>query len=59
MAAEYAPDQLVDDAAAAVELLEALLDADCAVLVKGSRAAGLEAVAEGLQSRSAVTGGGG
>ena len=58
MAADYDPDELVDDPAAAVELLEGLLDEQCVVLVKGSRAAGLEAVAEGLRSRQATPGGG-
>jgi UDP-N-acetylmuramoyl-tripeptide--D-alanyl-D-alanine ligase len=47
-AADYAPDHLVADRAAAVELLEDLLTPESAVLVKGSRAAGLEAVTEGL-----------
>ncbi len=50
VAAEYQPDELVDGPAAAVDLLGERLGPDTAVLVKGSRAAGLEAVAEGLES---------
>lgn len=59
MAGEYDPDELVDDPAAAARLLEGRLDADSAVLVKGSRAAGLEEVAERLQAGSLAAGGGG
>jgi UDP-N-acetylmuramoyl-tripeptide--D-alanyl-D-alanine ligase len=44
----YEPDELVGDAAEAAELLAARLEPGDAVLVKGSRSAGLEAVAEGL-----------
>ena len=58
VAADYGPDELVTDPAAAVDLLEGQLDEQCVVLVKGSRAAGLEAVAEGLQSRQATPDGG-
>ena len=47
-AADYEPDHLVDDQAAAVDLLEGILEPEGVVLVKGSRAAGLEAVTEGL-----------
>jgi UDP-N-acetylmuramoyl-tripeptide--D-alanyl-D-alanine ligase len=47
-AAGYAPDHLVDGRADAVELLERLLTPEAVVLVKGSRAAGLEVVTEGL-----------
>jgi UDP-N-acetylmuramoyl-tripeptide--D-alanyl-D-alanine ligase len=50
VAAGYGPDHLVDDPAAAVNLLSGMLGPESAVLVKGSRSAGLEAVAEGLAS---------
>jgi len=58
MAAAYEPDELVDDPAAAAELIQGWLGPDAVVLVKGSRSAGLEAVAEGLQSLATKTGGG-
>jgi UDP-N-acetylmuramoyl-tripeptide--D-alanyl-D-alanine ligase len=48
VAAGYGPDHLVDDPAAAAALLTDMLGPDTAVLVKGSRSAGLEAVAEAL-----------
>lgn len=48
VAAGYGPDHLVDDPAAAVDLLSGILGPESVVLVKGSRSAGLEAVAEGL-----------
>jgi UDP-N-acetylmuramoyl-tripeptide--D-alanyl-D-alanine ligase len=47
-AREYEPDELVGDPAEAAELLAAQLEPGDAVLVKGSRSAGLEAVAETL-----------
>ncbi|MDQ3725456.1 MAG: UDP-N-acetylmuramoyl-tripeptide--D-alanyl-D-alanine ligase, partial [Actinomycetota bacterium] len=47
-ARDYDPDELVADPAEAAELLAAKLEPGDAVLVKGSRSAGLEAVAEGL-----------
>jgi UDP-N-acetylmuramoyl-tripeptide--D-alanyl-D-alanine ligase len=47
-ARDYAPDQLVADPTEAAELLAPLLGSGDAVLVKGSRAAGLELVAEAL-----------
>ncbi len=47
-AREYGPDELVADPAEAAELLAARLEPGDAVLVKGSRSAGLEAVAETL-----------
>jgi UDP-N-acetylmuramoyl-tripeptide--D-alanyl-D-alanine ligase len=47
-ARDYDPDQLVADPLEAVELLEAQLRPGDAVLVKGSRSAGLEAVADEL-----------
>ena len=47
-AREYDPDELVADPAEAAELLAAQLEPGDAILVKGSRAAGLEAVAENL-----------
>jgi UDP-N-acetylmuramoyl-tripeptide--D-alanyl-D-alanine ligase len=48
LGAEYAPDQRVDDAEAAADALAAALRPGDAVLVKGSRAVGLERVAEKL-----------
>ncbi|HSK50179.1 MAG TPA: UDP-N-acetylmuramoyl-tripeptide--D-alanyl-D-alanine ligase [Solirubrobacterales bacterium] len=48
-AREYAPDELVGDPGEAAELLAARLQPGDAILVKGSRSAGLEAVAEGLR----------
>jgi UDP-N-acetylmuramoyl-tripeptide--D-alanyl-D-alanine ligase len=47
-AREYAPDELVADPEEAAELLAAQLEPGDAILVKGSRSAGLEAVAENL-----------
>jgi UDP-N-acetylmuramoyl-tripeptide--D-alanyl-D-alanine ligase len=47
-AREYDPDELVGAPEEAVELLAAQLERGDAVLVKGSRSAGLEAVAETL-----------
>jgi UDP-N-acetylmuramoyl-tripeptide--D-alanyl-D-alanine ligase len=47
-AREYGPDELVGDPAEAAELLAAQLEPGDAVLIKGSRSAGLEAVAESL-----------
>jgi len=49
-ARDYAPDQLVADPTEAAELLAPLLGHGDAVLVKGSRSAGLELVAETLPS---------
>ena len=48
MASSYEPDQLVTDAEAAADALAAALGPGDAVLVKGSRAVGLERVAEKL-----------
>ncbi len=48
-ARDYEPDELVADPAEAAELLEARLEPGDAVLVKGSRSAGLEEVAEVLR----------
>jgi len=48
LAAEYGPDEQVPDAAAAADALAAALGSGDAVLVKGSRAIGLERVAEKL-----------
>jgi UDP-N-acetylmuramoyl-tripeptide--D-alanyl-D-alanine ligase len=65
LASHYAPDHLVADQAAAVELLDQILAGgagdsagsvagdSAAVLIKGSRAAGLEAVTEGLLAERA------
>jgi UDP-N-acetylmuramyl pentapeptide synthase len=47
-ARDYGPDELVGIPEEAAELLAAQLEAGDAVLVKGSRSAGLEAVAETL-----------
>ena len=44
----YDPDELVADPAEAAELLAAQLEPGDAILVKGSRSAGLEAVAKTL-----------
>jgi UDP-N-acetylmuramoyl-tripeptide--D-alanyl-D-alanine ligase len=52
-ARDYDPDELVGDPAEAAELLAAQLEPGDAILVKGSRSAGLEAVAELLQSQVA------
>jgi UDP-N-acetylmuramoyl-tripeptide--D-alanyl-D-alanine ligase len=48
LAKQYAPDRLAPGADEAVALLRELLEPDDLVLVKASRAAGLERVAEGL-----------
>ncbi len=48
LAAEYAPEALVGDAEHAATLLDGMLEAGDVVLVKGSRAIGLELVAERL-----------
>jgi UDP-N-acetylmuramoyl-tripeptide--D-alanyl-D-alanine ligase len=52
VAAGYAPDHLVADPAAAAELVSTMLAPGTAVLVKGSRSAGLEAVTEALSRSS-------
>jgi len=52
-AREYDPDELVGDPAEAAELLAAQLEPGDAVLVKGSRSAGMESVAELLQGQVA------
>jgi UDP-N-acetylmuramoyl-tripeptide--D-alanyl-D-alanine ligase len=49
LAGEYAPDALAGDAAAAATMLDGMLEPGDVVLVKGSRAVGLEVVAETLQ----------
>ncbi len=51
LAREYAPDTEVSDAAAAADALDRALGEGDTVLVKGSRAVGLEAVAERLGDR--------
>jgi len=48
-ARDYDPDELVGDPAEAAELLAAQLEPGDTVLVKGSRSAGLEGVAEALE----------
>jgi UDP-N-acetylmuramoyl-tripeptide--D-alanyl-D-alanine ligase len=48
-ARDYGPDELVGDPAEAAELLAAQLEPGDTILVKGSRSAGLEAVAEELR----------
>jgi UDP-N-acetylmuramoyl-tripeptide--D-alanyl-D-alanine ligase len=58
-ARDYAPDELVADPAEAAELLAAKLEPGDAVLVKGSRSAGLEAVAELLLEGAPGRGAGG
>ena len=57
-ARDYEPDELVATPEEAAELLAAQLEAGDAVLVKGSRSAGLEAVAEELEALLGATGGG-
>jgi UDP-N-acetylmuramoyl-tripeptide--D-alanyl-D-alanine ligase len=52
-ARDYDPDELVADPAEAAELLAAQLEPGDAILVKGSRSAGLEAVAGLLQGQAA------
>jgi UDP-N-acetylmuramoyl-tripeptide--D-alanyl-D-alanine ligase len=52
-ARDYDPDELVGDPAEAAELLAAQLGPGDTILVKGSRSAGLEAVAELLQGQAA------
>jgi UDP-N-acetylmuramoyl-tripeptide--D-alanyl-D-alanine ligase len=49
-ARDYGPDELVGGPAEAAELLAAQLESGDVVLVKGSRSAGLEAVAEELEA---------
>jgi UDP-N-acetylmuramoyl-tripeptide--D-alanyl-D-alanine ligase len=51
MAREYAPDEWVADAKAATEIVDGLLDSGDVLLVKGSRAVGLEVVADTLGAR--------
>ncbi len=58
LAADYAPDEHVPDAAAAADALHRVLGAGDAVLVKGSRAVGLELVAERLEGGEAAAEGG-
>ncbi|MGN6274373.1 MAG: UDP-N-acetylmuramoyl-tripeptide--D-alanyl-D-alanine ligase [Solirubrobacterales bacterium] len=58
-ARDYDPDELVADPAEAAELLAARLAPGDAVLVKGSRSAGLEAVAEQLVGAGLMEGGDG
>jgi UDP-N-acetylmuramoyl-tripeptide--D-alanyl-D-alanine ligase len=58
-ARDYAPDELVADPAEAAELLAAQLEPGDAVLVKGSRSAGLEAVAALLLEAAPGRGAGG
>lgn len=50
-AAQYEPDSQASDPSEAAELLEGMLEPDSVILVKGSRSAGLEAVAEQLVER--------
>ena len=57
VAAGYGPDHLVADPAEAAELLLTMIGPDSAVLVKGSRSAGLEAVAEELSGDTGTGGG--
>jgi UDP-N-acetylmuramoyl-tripeptide--D-alanyl-D-alanine ligase len=51
LASEYGPDEQVDDAEEAADALERAVGPGDAVLVKGSRAVGLERVAEKLTER--------
>jgi UDP-N-acetylmuramoyl-tripeptide--D-alanyl-D-alanine ligase len=52
-AREYDPDELVADPGEAAEWLDAHLEPGDAVLIKGSRAVGMEAIAEELQAARA------
>ncbi len=52
-ARDYGPDELVGDPAEAAELLTAQLEPGDAILIKGSRSAGLEAVADLMQGEAA------
>jgi UDP-N-acetylmuramoyl-tripeptide--D-alanyl-D-alanine ligase len=56
-ARDYDPDELVADPGEAAELLAAQLEPGDVVLVKGSRSAGLEAVAEALLELQGAPGG--
>ncbi|MGZ5346785.1 MAG: UDP-N-acetylmuramoyl-tripeptide--D-alanyl-D-alanine ligase [Solirubrobacterales bacterium] len=58
LAADYVPDEHVPDADAAAHALHRVLGAGDAVLVKGSRAVGLELVAERLEGGEAAAEGG-
>ena len=58
-AREYDPDELVGDPAEAAELLAAQLEPGDTILVKGSRSAGLEAVADILREAAPGRGSGG
>jgi UDP-N-acetylmuramoyl-tripeptide--D-alanyl-D-alanine ligase len=51
LAREYAPDAWAPDAEAAVPLAEAMLEPGDAILIKGSRAVGLELVSDELMAR--------
>ncbi len=53
-AGAYDPDELVGDPSEAAELLAAQLEPGDAILVKGSRSAGLEVVAELLQGQATL-----
>ncbi|HEX6689488.1 MAG TPA: UDP-N-acetylmuramoyl-tripeptide--D-alanyl-D-alanine ligase [Solirubrobacterales bacterium] len=57
-AREYGPDELVGDPAEAAELLAAQLEPGDTILVKGSRSAGLETVADLLQEAAPGRGSG-
>jgi UDP-N-acetylmuramoyl-tripeptide--D-alanyl-D-alanine ligase len=54
LARDYAPDSWAPDAQAAVEAVERTVRPGDAVLVKGSRAVGLELVADELMARHAA-----
>ena len=56
LAREYAPDSWAPDAAGAVPLVDRLVEPGDAVLVKGSRAIGLELVADELVARRGAAG---
>jgi UDP-N-acetylmuramoyl-tripeptide--D-alanyl-D-alanine ligase len=53
---EYAPDAWAPDAAAAIPLAEAMVEPGDAVLIKGSRAVGLELVTDELVARRGAAG---
>ena len=56
-AEDYRPDRLVDDAAGAAAAVRTAAGPETAVLIKGSRSAGLEAVAEALTGAGGSTDG--
>ena len=56
LARAYAPDEWAPDASEAVEIVERLLEPADAILVKGSRAVGLEVLTDELRARMPAVG---